>query len=85
MRTYNLLPKKIMPLPTNELEALQAGADTYVHLAGLLALTGRATLTLDGRHLTPASDRLSDLLTYVDDAHPYLHRLPTIHHLVALA
>ena len=33
----------------------------------------------------PATARLSDLLTYLDDAHTYLRTLTAKHHLVALA
>jgi hypothetical protein len=85
MRTYNLLPNRIMALPTSHLEAMQAGGDAYTHLGGLLARTGSAMLTLDRSYLTPDSDRLSDLLTYVGRAQPHLSGLSATHQLVALA
>jgi hypothetical protein len=84
MRTYNLLHNRLAALPTGQLEAFQAGGNTYTHLAGLTALTGTALITLDGRRLHPDSERLADLITYVDQAHAYLRGLPHTHQLVAL-
>jgi hypothetical protein len=84
MRTYNLLPNRVMDLPTSHLEAFQAGGDTYTHLGGLTAVPGHAMLTLTGHLLKPATDRLSDLLTYLGEAHTHLNSLTPNHQLVAL-
>lgn len=85
MNVYNLLPYRVLTLPIEHLEAFQAGPDTYTHLGGLTAVPANALVTLDGRHLCPASDRLSDLLVYLGQAHTYLHGLTKHHQLAALA
>ncbi len=85
MRTYNLLPNRVMDLPASHLEALQAGGDTYTHLGGLTAVPANAMVTLNGNYLTPETDRLSDLLAYLDQAHTYLRSLNPAHQLVALS
>lgn len=84
MRTYNLLPNRVMDLPTDHLEAFQAGHDTYTHLGGLAAVPANALITVTGNHYKPATGRLSDLLTYLDQAHTYLRTLTSTHQLVAL-
>lgn len=84
MRTYNLLPNRIMVLPTDHLEAFQAGLDTYTHLGGLTAVPANALITTTGKHLKPATGRLSDLLTFLDQAHNHLRTLTSTHQLVAL-
>lgn len=85
MRTYNLLPNRVMHLPTDHLEAFQAGHDTYTHLGGLTAVPANSLITVPGTHLKPTTGRLSDLLTYLEQAHTYLKTLTSKHHLVALA
>ena len=84
MRTYNLLPNRVMDLPTGHLEAFQAGLDTYTHLGGLTAVPANALITTTGEHLRPATGRLSDLLTFLDQAHIHLRTLTSTHPLVAL-
>jgi hypothetical protein len=84
MRTYNLLPNRVMDLPTDHLEAFQAGIDTYTHIGGLTAVPANALITVTGHHFKPATSRLSDLLTYLDQAHTYLRTLTSTHQLVAL-
>ncbi|MGI5185500.1 hypothetical protein ACQEVZ_55580 [Dactylosporangium sp. CA-152071] len=84
MRTYNLLPNRVMDLSTNHLEAFQAGCDTYTHVGGLTAVPANALLTVTGNHFKPTTGRLSDLLTYLDQAHTYLRTLTAKHQLVAL-
>jgi hypothetical protein len=84
MRTYNLLPNRVMDLPTDHLEAFQAGLDTYTHLGGLTAVPANALITTTGEHLYPATGRLSDLLTFLDQAHAHLRTLTCTHPLVAL-
>jgi hypothetical protein len=70
MRTYNLLPNRVMDLPTDHLEAFQAGLDTYTHLGGLTAVPANSLITATGKHLKPATGRLSDLLAFLDQATP---------------
>lgn len=84
MRTYNLLPTRVTDLPTSQLEAFQAGRDTYIHLGGLTAVTGHTLITLTGRHLAADTDRLSDVLSYLEEAHTYLRALKPDQQLVAL-
>ena len=84
MRTYNLLPNRVMDLPTDHLEAFQAGLDTYTHLGGLTAVPANSLITANGHHLKPTTGRLSDLLTFLDRAHTYLRTLTSTHPLVAL-
>ena len=85
MRTYNALPKKIMVLPTSQLEAFQAGAHAYAHLGLLAAVPATGMLTLDGRYLAATSGRLADRLSYLDSAQVELTKLHPRDHLVALA
>jgi hypothetical protein len=85
MRTYNLLPNRVMDLPTDHLEAFQAGCDTYTHIGGLTAVPANTLITVTGQHLKPITGRLSDLLTYLDQAHSYLRTLTAKHQLVAFA
>jgi hypothetical protein len=85
MLVYNALPNKIMDLPTGHLEALQTGAHSYAHLGWLSAIPGHAMITTDGRYLTPATDRFTDLIAFLTTANQHLAALGTDGHLVALA
>lgn len=85
MNTYNMLAKRIMDLPTSHLEALQTGPDSYMHLGGLTTVPANGLITLGGHHLAPASDRMADLQTYLQQAHQALGRLSNKDQLVAIA
>ena len=64
MSVYNALPHRVCDLPTADLEAFQAGYDTYLNLAWLAAVPadGLAPAHGDG-WLTATSGRLTDQLT----------------------
>lgn len=86
MNTYNLLAKRVMDLPTSHLEALQAGdIDHYTQLGGLTAVPANGLITVGGHYLAPASDRMADLQTYLQQAHQALGRLSHKDQLVAVA
>ncbi|MEU1811067.1 hypothetical protein [Micromonospora aurantiaca (nom. illeg.)] len=86
MRIYNALPNKITMLPTNQLEAFQAGnGNAYAHLGLLTAVPREGLVTLDGHHLAPASDRLADCLSYLESAQHHLSTLNARDRLVAVA
>jgi hypothetical protein len=89
MTAFNALPNRPCDLPTECLEAFQAGQNTFALLAWLTAVPadGVATTTLsvhDG-WLTPATGRLDDQLAYLRDANAYLERLPRDTTVVAMA
>jgi hypothetical protein len=84
MRTYNALPTKMVALPTCQLEAFQAGAHTYAHLAWLSAVPADRLVALDSRHLIAVSDRLTDHLSYLEAAQGLLAGLTRNDQLVAL-
>jgi hypothetical protein len=85
MRAFNALPNNGGELPTGELEAFQAGANTYVNIGQLAAVVADGVAALDGSFLTPASTRLADQLTYLHDANRHLARLPAAQPIAAVA
>jgi hypothetical protein len=86
MNTYNALPHRICELPTQELEAFQAGYGTYVNLAWLAAVPadGLAPASGDG-YLTATNNRLADQITYLHVANEYLDGLHPATQLAAMA
>ena len=89
MTAFNAIPDRPCDLPTDCLEAFQAGQNTFATLAWLTAVPadGLATTSMsvhDG-WLTPASGRLEDQLAYLRDANAYLERLPRDSTVVAMA
>lgn len=84
MRVYTMLDNRVTDLPDAHLEALQTSSDTYAHLGGLTAVAAQKMIDLPGHLLAPATDRLHDLLTYLDTAHTHLRELSARHQLVAL-
>jgi hypothetical protein len=89
MTAFNALPGRPCDLPTECLEAFQAGQNTFATLAWLTAVPadGVATTTMSahGGWLTPASGRLEDQLAYLQLANAYLERLPRDTTVVAMA
>lgn len=83
MRAFNALHHNA--LPTDELEALQQGLNTYTTLGQLSAVAADGVATADGRVLTPASTRLDDQLTYLHEANHYLAALPANQPITAYA
>jgi len=76
MRTYNLLPNRghgSAHRPTWRLS--KPGGDTYTHLGGLTAVTGPRDGHPHRSPPQPATDRLSDPLTYLGEAHTHLNSL----------
>lgn len=85
MRAFNALPNNGGELPTGELEALQAGLNTYATLGQLAAVVADGVAALDGSFFTPASTRLDDQLTYLHHANHHLAGLPAAQPIVAVA
>lgn len=85
MRTYNALPNKVTALPTDQLEAFQAGVHAYAHLGLLTAVPRDGVITLDSNYLATSSDRLADCLSYLESAQHHLNSLSPRDHLVAVA
>ena len=89
MTAFNAIPDRPCDLPTDCLEAFQAGCNTFALLAWLTAVPadGLATTTMSahGGWLTPATGRLEDQLAYLRHANAYLERLPRDTTVVAMA
>ena len=89
MTAFNALPDRPCDLPTDCLEAFQAGQNTFALLAWLTAVPadGVATTSMSahGGWLTPATGRLEDQLAYLRDANAYLERLSRDTTVVAMA
>ena len=68
-----------------ELEAYQAGENTYAALHWRTALVGDALITAEGKLLQPSGPNLADRLRYLRDACAYVHGLRRHHYLCAVA
>lgn len=84
MRTHNALPGQPWPLPPADLEAFQAGLQTYRSLAWLSAVPGDGFAGVDGPLLQPDSGRLDDRVAYLHAANADLDRLDRAAALVAV-
>ncbi|MFI5916491.1 hypothetical protein [Dactylosporangium sp. NPDC051541] len=86
MRMHNALATAgQLLLPTNELEAFQAGPEQYCGLGWLQAVPGSAFIDPDGGYHTAASGRLADHVAYLAAANHHIDRLGRTAALVALA
>jgi len=86
MNVYNAMPNRICELPTEALEAFQAGHGTYVNVAALAAVPADGLAALHGvGWLTTTSQRLTDQLTYLRAANAHLDGLHPNHTLAAMA
>ncbi|MEU5961947.1 hypothetical protein ABZ777_12160 [Micromonospora parva] len=83
MTTYNAAYRQ-QPIPIADIEALQAGLNSYRTLAALAAVPGDA-LAADANWLTPRSGRLTDQLDYLHAANDHVDRLRPNEQLVAMA
>jgi hypothetical protein len=77
MRAFNALPHGAA-LPTSELEAFQAGLNTYATLGQLAAVVADGVVAADGVFLTPVSTRLDDQLTFLHHANHHLASGPSV-------
>jgi len=68
-----------------ELEAYQAGENTYAALHWRIALVGDALITAEGKLLQPSGPNLADRLRYLRDACAYVRGLRRNHHMCAVA
>lgn len=68
-----------------ELEAYQAGENTYVGLHWRTALVGDALITAEGKLLQPSGPNLADRLRYLRDACAYVRGLRRNHYVCAVA
>ncbi|BEL05726.1 hypothetical protein Q0Z83_039170 [Actinoplanes sichuanensis] len=84
MLAYNAHPARPITLDPNELDAYQAGEDTYTVLHWQRAITGDMLVTADGRLLQPTSPTVADRLHYLREASAYLHRFPARGRLLAV-
>jgi hypothetical protein len=85
MRTYNSHPGRLTDLPVNHLDAFESGPQAYATYGWLSAVPCHGLLTLDGRLLSPASNRLPDQLTYLQQANERITALASADLLVAIA
>ncbi|MFY1673955.1 hypothetical protein ACN27G_29050 [Plantactinospora sp. WMMB334] len=72
------------PLVLEELEMYQAGQAAYQQYAASWVIVGDALLTLNGDQLVPASDRMTDRVTYLEKANRYLETLEDTQRLLAV-
>jgi hypothetical protein len=84
MLAYNSHPARPVILDPRDLEAYQAGEETYAVLHWQQAITGDMLVTADRQLLQPASASLPDRLRYLTRAAAYLHRLPAHGRLLAI-
>jgi hypothetical protein len=84
MLAYNAHLASAITLDPYQLEAFQAGADTYACLHWRHAVVGDALITHDGRLLQPTGPGLADRLRYYADAGQCLNWLDGKGALVAL-
>ncbi|MFI6079252.1 hypothetical protein ACIA5C_47900 [Actinoplanes sp. NPDC051343] len=75
MLTYNAHPGRLTELPTDHLDAFNAGRHAYAMYGGLRAVPAAAMLTADGRLLRPVSLRYADELDYLRLANEHLTAL----------
>ncbi|GIH16136.1 hypothetical protein [Rugosimonospora africana] len=75
IRAFNALPQG-GGIPTDQLEALQAGLTTYVTIAQLSAVVADGMATAEGDFFTPVSSRLDHQLTFLHHANHHLAGLP---------
>ena len=85
MTAHNAVAGQAHHLPTAQLEAFQAGHGTYINLAWLSAVPGDGLAPPHSGWLTCRSERLTDVLEYLNAANAHLAQLPRDTHLVALA
>jgi len=84
MTTYNAVPGQPCPLPTEQLEALQAGAQAYATLGWLQAVPPDAMCTT-ANWWTPATGRLTDVTAYLHTTNQHLDHAHRDAILLALA
>ena len=72
VRAHNAVTYGRSQLDEHELEMFQAGPTGYANYQLLVAMAADALLTWDGHRLAPASDRMADRLTYLQNANRYL-------------
>jgi hypothetical protein len=72
MLTFNAHPGRPTNLPTDQLDALDAGPHAYATYGWLQAVPADTMLTADGRLLRPASLRYADHLEYLREANDHL-------------
>ncbi|GGL12651.1 hypothetical protein [Mangrovihabitans endophyticus] len=75
MLTYNAHPCRQTDLPTEHLDAFDAGLQAYATYGWLQAVPGGRMLTLDGRLLGPGSSRYSVHLEFLGQANVHLQTL----------
>ncbi len=84
MTTHNAVPGQPRPLPTEQLEALQAGAQAYATLGWLQAAPADAMCT-DAHWWTPATGRPVDVTAYLHTTNQHLDHTNRDTILLALA
>jgi hypothetical protein len=75
MLTYNAHPGRLTELPTDHLDAFNAGPHAYAMYGGMQAVPADMMLTADGRILRPTSLRYADELDYLRPANDHLSTL----------
>ncbi|HEV7898359.1 MAG TPA: hypothetical protein VGP31_11005 [Planosporangium sp.] len=84
MTAHNAVPGQPCPLPTEQLEALQAGAQAYTTLGWLQAVPADAVCTTTD-WWTPATARLTDVTAYLHHTNRHLDHTHRDAVLLALA
>ncbi|WP_426502844.1 hypothetical protein ACPPVO_35100 [Dactylosporangium sp. McL0621] len=84
MLTYNALPNRLTDLPSNHLEAFQAGAHSYAAFGWLAAVPGDGVLSLDRTYLGAVPGPYATQLAYLAEANARINALHRRDRLVAV-
>jgi hypothetical protein len=83
LAVHNAIPAQPFPLPPDQVEAFQTGAQAYTALGWLQAVPGDVLCTPD-RWWTPTSAQLSDITAYLHTANHLIDTAGRDAHLLAL-
>jgi hypothetical protein len=84
LAAHNAIPGQPCPLPTEQVEAFQTGAQAYSALGWLQSVPGDALCTPTG-WWTPTSGQLTDITAYLQAANQLIDQANRDTHLLALA
>jgi hypothetical protein len=85
IRLHNAVNFGAGRIDLRELEIFQAGCTAYQHYKASTALAGDTVLTPDGHRLAPASDALTDRVTFLERTNRYLASIDEDQRLLAVA
>jgi hypothetical protein len=85
VRMHNAAALPAARLALAELEVFQAGPSTYTNYHALWSVAADGLLTADGHQIRPASDHLTDRVTYLAQATDHLDSLDRTQRLLAVS